>query len=181
MQSLEQRFQQLTKHIDLFDFLGKFQEITKEKLRKHASDLKIALTDVKFNQEDELVKSVQLSDLDGHMLVEEMEALKPILPFFCSGKPLKILQFLALNDRSTGFPNFFIALRIFLTIPVTVASGERSFSKLKLIKTYLRSNMLQDRLNSLAILSIECDEARNLNFEDILKDFAEQKARKISL
>ena len=76
---------------------------------------------------------------------------------------------------------FFIALRIFLTIPVTVASGERSFSKLKLIKTYLRSNMLQDRLNSLAILSIERDEARNLNFEDILKDFAEQKARNISL
>ena len=34
-----------------------------------------------------------------------------------------------------------IAYRILLTIPVIVASAERSFSKLKLIKSYLRSTM----------------------------------------
>jgi len=56
-----------------------------------------------------------------------------------------------------------IALRILLTIPVTVASGERSFSKLKLIKTYVRSTMGDERLSSLAILSIENDIAENLD------------------
>jgi hypothetical protein len=40
------------------------------------------------------------------------------------------------------------------TIPITVASTERSFLKLKLIKSYLRSTMLQDRLNRLTILII---------------------------
>ncbi|XP_074305332.1 uncharacterized protein LOC141640427 [Silene latifolia] len=39
------------------------------------------------------------------------------------------------------YPNASIAYRIFLTVPVTVASAERSFSKLKLIKNYLRSSM----------------------------------------
>ena len=34
-----------------------------------------------------------------------------------------------------------------LTIPVSVVSGERSFSKLKLIKSYLKSIMSQQRLN----------------------------------
>uniref|UniRef100_A0A3B1J2K6 DUF4371 domain-containing protein n=1 Tax=Astyanax mexicanus TaxID=7994 RepID=A0A3B1J2K6_ASTMX len=48
------------------------------------------------------------------------------------------------------------ALKLFLTIPVTVASAERSFSKLKMIKNYLRSTMSQDRLSGLAMLSIVC-------------------------
>ncbi|XP_050919588.1 uncharacterized protein LOC127137146 [Lathyrus oleraceus] len=47
--------------------------------------------------------------------------------------------------------------RILLTIPVTVASAERSFSKLKLLKTYLRSTMSQERLNGLALIAIEND------------------------
>ena len=38
---------------------------------------------------------------------------------------------------------------------VTVASAERSFSKLKLIKNYLRSTMTQERLTTLSTISIE--------------------------
>ncbi|EFN60558.1 Zinc finger MYM-type protein 1, partial [Camponotus floridanus] len=75
-------------------------------------------------------------------------------------------------------PNVDIALRIFLTLPVTIASCERSFSKLKLIKTYLRSSMGQCRLTNLGILSIENSIARQLNYEDIINEFALRKARK---
>jgi len=42
-----------------------------------------------------------------------------------------------------------------LTIPVFVVSAERSFSKLKLTKSYLRSTMSQQRLNRLVLLFIE--------------------------
>ena len=48
------------------------------------------------------------------------------------------------------FPNASIAYRILFTIHVTVAYSERSFSKLKLLKSYLRSTMLQERLIGLA-------------------------------
>ena len=44
------------------------------------------------------------------------------------------LQILYSNNLMSTFPNTSIALRIFFTLPVTVESGERSFSKLKLIK-----------------------------------------------
>ncbi|GBL65942.1 hypothetical protein AVEN_144299-1 [Araneus ventricosus] len=113
------------------------------------------------------------------MLCEEIEALKPILPLEIQNS-IEILKFFACNNRSTAFPNLFIALRILLTIPVTVASGEISFSKLKLIKTYLRSSIQQERLNSLAIMSIESEISRSLDLDKILKDFAEKKATKIA-
>jgi len=41
-----------------------------------------------------------------------------------------------------------------VTIPATVASAERFFSKLKLVKNYLRSTMPHTRLADLARLNI---------------------------
>jgi hypothetical protein len=68
-------------------------------------------------------------------------------------------------------------LRILLTIPATVASEERSFSKLKIVKNYLRSTMSQDRLVDLARLSIESEIARKINFDNVITRFALKKAR----
>jgi hypothetical protein len=79
------------------------------------------------------------------------------------------------------FPNVSVALRILLTIPVTVASGERSFSKLKLIKTYSRSTMAQDRLVGLALLSIGNDIASCLNYSEVVTKFPATKAHKVCL
>jgi len=44
------------------------------------------------------------------------------------------------------YPNVFIALRIMLNCPNAVASAERSFSKLKLIKTFTRSHDRQQTI-----------------------------------
>ena len=66
-----------------------------------------------------------------------------------------------------------------LTLPIIVASGERSFSKLKLIKNYLRSSMSQDRLVGLAMISIEYDILNEIDCESVIKEFAEAKACKI--
>jgi len=67
---------------------------------------------------------------------------------------------------------------LFFTLPVTVATAERSFSKLKSIKTYLRMIMQDDRLSGLAVLSIENAEARKLDVSKIIYDFASRKARR---
>src|ERR1700733_3681560 len=57
-----------------------------------------------------------------------------------------------------------------------VASAERSFSKLKLIKSYLRSQMSQARLVGLATISIEKKIADQLNMEELIREFASLKA-----
>ena len=59
-----------------------------------------------------------------------------------------------------------------------MATAERSFSKLKLIETYFRNIMQDDRLSGLAVLSIENAEARKLDVSKIIDDFASRKARR---
>lgn len=72
----------------------------------------------------------------------------------------------------------YLLFLLFFTLPVTTASVERSFSKLKLIKNYLRANIGQGRLSSLALLSIEQEEAEKLDMSDVINNFANKKARK---
>ena len=62
---------------------------------------------------------------------------------------------------------------------VSVSSCEGSFSKLKLIKTYVRSNMGEDRLSALALLSIESERILDIFWEDVISTFATVKARKV--
>nr|XP_047137596.1 uncharacterized protein LOC124814089 [Hydra vulgaris] len=84
-------------------------------------------------------------------------------------------DFLNYVYKEETYPNLVIALRIILTSPVTVASAERSFSKLKLIKTFHRSTMVDERLSSLAMLSIENEVARKLSYEGLINKFARSK------
>lgn len=82
------------------------------------------------------------------------------------------------DHLESTFPNIEISLRIFLSMMVSNCTGERSFSKLKLIKNEHRSTMLQERLNCLSLMSIESDVLLNIDFDDIIKEFSRKKARK---
>ena len=73
----------------------------------------------------------------------------------------------------------FISLKLYLTAAVSIASCERSFSKLKLIKSYLRSTVGESRLSALSILPIESDLVETLFFDNIIFEFASMKARRI--
>lgn len=70
------------------------------------------------------------------------------------------------------FPTLNTTFIIALTLPVSSASTERSFSKLKLIKTKLRTTMSQARLEDLMIIS--CERNISISSDEILQDFAKQ-------
>jgi hypothetical protein len=76
------------------------------------------------------------------------------------------------------FPNVYVALRLFLTLPVSNCEGERSFSLLSRIKNELRTKMSQKRLKALSLMAIESDLTNALEFDDIVEDFARNRARK---
>ena len=66
-------------------------------------------------------------------------------------------------------------LQVFATLPVTTATGERSFSALKLIKTYLRTSMQENRLNALALLYVNND--IKLDYSQVFDQFAKGNRR----
>ncbi|KAF7666986.1 hypothetical protein LDENG_00084310 [Lucifuga dentata] len=88
---------------------------------------------------------------------------------------LDLLRWVYKWKLQESLTNFVVTLRIFLTITVSTASCERSFSNLKLIKMHQRSTMSQERLSNLAILSTERD--FNVDFNNVIEKFAQIKTR----
>lgn len=70
-----------------------------------------------------------------------------------------------LRDILHEFTKF---VRIIITLPDSSSTNERSFSALKRLKTYLRSTMLQNRLNDLAILHIHQEYLENMNLKEVI-------------
>ena len=92
----------------------------------------------------------------------------------------EMASFLIVENASltTTYPDLCTAYTMYMTILLTVATVERSFFKLKLIKNFLRSSISQERLSGLALLSIENERVKNLDFRKVIQQFASAKARR---
>lgn len=91
-----------------------------------------------------------------------------------SGTLLYLYTFFSLKGLKTVFPNLFNVLKIGVTLPISSASPERSFSKLKLVKNRLWSTMVQSRLEDLMIISCEPDII--IETEEVVNNFARRSS-----
>lgn len=71
-----------------------------------------------------------------------------------------------------AFPTLLKLIQTAMTICVSTAHCERSFSTLKRIKTYLRSTMSEQRLTDLAVLSTERELSGRLSLSAVVDEFA---------
>ena len=77
---------------------------------------------------------------------------------------------------SDVFPTLCIPYRLLLTLGFSIASCERSFPKLKLIKTCIKGSMLQKRLTSLALISIEREFLSVVVKNEVVEIFSDRRA-----
>ena len=77
------------------------------------------------------------SNIGGLDLFTELKIVRKFIQVE-NDTSIDILNYIKIID---SFLNAFIVYRIMLTISVSAASMKRSFSKLKLVKSYLRSTM----------------------------------------
>lgn len=121
-------------------------------------------------------------DVDTYELVKEIGIFKfhmiELFDDVTLATHLDLLKAIHSHHFQDAYPNIEISLRILLSMPVTMASCECIFSKLKLIKNNLRSRTGHSRLSSLAILSIEYETAASLCFNDVIDEFSCIKARR---
>ena len=60
---------------------------------------------------------------------------------------------------------------------LVTATAERSFSALRLLKTYLRATMHEEHLNGLALMAIHKD--IKLNYDDVIEQYALEHNRRL--
>lgn len=129
---MEERFDELNCHSHGFKFLYDI----------NASD--ITLNQCKTLGSKLSNKNTNCSDINAIELFDEINLYKTTFSDLQQNilqSPINILNKLAQNGFLEIFPNLTIAFRILLTMPISVATGEATFSKSKLIKNYLRSTM----------------------------------------
>jgi hypothetical protein len=177
---LEERFKGQHFVAKTFNFLSpkNLLKMTSEEIHKAAKDF------VEIYQFDMCSKSDQTQDYYTDLSEEILSyrlCFQEDLVEMEDGKRIRsaadVLKHLCENEMTSSYSKLVSAIVLFLTLPVTVATAERSFSKLKIIKNYLRSTMAQERLNALAIISIEVEEAKKLDIDKMIDIFADKKAR----
>ncbi|KAL4008385.1 hypothetical protein ACER0C_002237 [Sarotherodon galilaeus] len=108
------------------------------------------------------------------------EAIEAVFHSSFSSKDLReIFLILRENNGQLIFPAFVKMIQIYATLPVTTATVERSFSKLKIIKNKLRSLCGEERLSDLLLLAIEKDV--EINYNEVINIYKDMAPRRMLL
>jgi len=111
--------------------------------------------------------------------IESLEAEMTVIKNSIQNSDFTLSDVLQKLDQNV-FANLYKLMQVALTLPISSASCERSFSVMWRIKTWIRSSMNQDRFTDMSILHIERDISNIIESENILNNFA-LKNRRIDL
>ncbi|KAJ8375420.1 hypothetical protein SKAU_G00060000 [Synaphobranchus kaupii] len=118
--------------------------------------------------------------LNGSKLKTELSLIYSKDEFKACCGAVDLFQLFMENNVAEVFSETVTLLKILITTPMTTAEAERCFSTLKRIKNFLRNTMTQDRLNALAMLSMEkrlVTEMTDFN-QKVIEKFAGLKERR---
>jgi len=135
--------------------LGKLESLEKCLLRSISGDSDKAL----INQVKQDLSTTDLENC-GERFDAELSLFSSIKLTYGAITGLKIKQVTSMGsvceilNKVLGSRLMFTQMKIYLTLPLTSCTAERSFSILRRVKTYLRSTMTHKRLNQLLTLHI---------------------------
>ena len=92
--------------------------------------------------------------------------------------PVEILIFLS---GMTVFPIQVLHIEFCSPFLWQLHRQKEVFSKLKLLKSYMRTTMTQQRLNDLATVALESELLEKIDYEDIIEDFISKNTKRMSM
>ena len=132
-----------------------------------------------FTSVPESLTSLYAADFDLRRLDTQLKMLPDFIKIAMDGSVKRVTSIRticeALNKSPIGkkmLSEVAKLLRIYLTIPVTTATAERSFSVLRRLKTWLRNTMTQERMNNLLLLHVHKTITDALDLREIAEKFA---------
>ena len=121
-----------------------------------STDVPVPLTDRLLRRYGGIIEPMYQFALDWELALWRQKWLSQLSDRPDAVIPQTAADGLAACDQQ-AFPLIHTFLTIFLTLPVSTASAERSFSTLRRLKTWMRSRMGEERLTGLAILNVHRD------------------------
>ncbi|RXN24547.1 hypothetical protein ROHU_022155 [Labeo rohita] len=158
-------FQELSKCLLRFD-----SEATAENLQCEFSNFALQWEKLKMYPLDEYkVKRLEDKNEDGGVEIRCKECPS------CNECPLCCYQILRrFNLTSNAYHLLGLAYKFLLTLSITQAACERTFSLLKFIKTRLRSKLSQEHLEAFMLMATERDMLFSLDSDVIIDTVAEK-------
>ncbi len=118
---------------------------------------------------DSLKSFAEHLNFDVGLLSNELLVVKPMLQKKTLFTITDLYQ--ELYNFTEAFPTLVQLIECAITIPVSSTTCERTFSKMKLIKTAIRNTMTDNRLSDLCLLAVERD--FDINFEQLIDKFSD--------
>ena len=133
-----------------------------------------------YSNEFKDVVEIYGDDFDSQTLKVQLQILASTVPAEIKTIVDILLYIKELPPSEKELLNQIIVLvKLILVMPATNSTSERSFSAMRRVKTYLRSTMLQERLNHLMLLHVHKELTDNLNMTKVGNEFIKSSERRI--
>ena len=140
-----------------------------------------------LHMSEELSKTLK-GDVEVEQLMNELNMLNSVVKCAEPGigrvtslrTVIDIFSSSAHPNMKNVYRNIHTVIRLYLTVPLSNASAERSFSALRRIKTYLRNTLTQEHLNHLMMLNVHKQLTDNIDLISVAKTFVSGNERRLN-
>ncbi|KAF3841465.1 hypothetical protein F7725_007327 [Dissostichus mawsoni] len=155
---------------DFFKVLDTVDMQLKERFHQSGLTILAKLEEVLLTGELDTAVVDQYPELNQRSLKVQLDMFKLQYPFKSTSEAAAILRSQLPEVRGL-FDQVEALIRLLMVVPAASAEAERSFSALRRLKTWLRSTMMQIRINNVAVCHIHKELLGKVSREKICQEF----------